>query len=265
MNFSGYLEPIKREVLDWRSKILAQARARDLDGEFFLEVKTPALFTDCLLASETVTLCKGEFDINSLTMPFFTSHLWSELTAKSLPPTLEDLYPVMDPRWIGMQATAMKFSVSQWKDCSCIAYAPFFVPPRVDFLSTLHLLSREFGDPSLWKIEGGRFVLPLVLSGFDIFPDDDIDYNTHMDRNRGTLLPTYKEEAALLFENGCLRSVPGADKIFAEHAKTLTFLNKFLTIEVLMVEKTQQEVLWTKKDEKFYGRILSRILTHKEK
>jgi len=250
----------KNEVIAFRWKILDQVRARNLDGSNFVKVTAPILprYGDEALTA----FCSSNFDVNSIHPPFFPLGVWEKITTKPMPHLFENLYPVTDVRIVGFVMKCMK---CEYHYCTeeFVSFLPWLEHKSVKRISSLYLFDGSC-KPSDVEKSKSPFVLPLLYSGFDIFPPN-VDYATSISNNAHALFDFNQatDSVQKILKSEGSKDVPVAniEDATRDLISVLGSMNYLLDIEVLREMSKGSEPMWTKKDESFYGKVLSRIIT----
>lgn len=245
MSHLEVMSVVREEVMAFRFKMLKQLRERELDGENLVLLEAPILPLSCNGTLKAIIRLRA--DTNALRAPFLSLSAWKKITSRNMPNLFEGLYPLSEPLLSGFVGEIIKWEITDLVallDKQLMTFIPWADKQFAGKMMVLSSFSYDF--ISKLGSSSAPFPVPFLLAAFDIFPDDDKDYSSHILHNYSTLFDLTVETKAL-------------KKMVKEDRVVLSSMNSFLKIVPIQKISSGVEPSWTSKDEAFYRKSASRI------
>lgn len=257
------LDPVKKEVLQYREKIVEQLVKRKLYGESLVTISSLVIGggEDAYVEA----LCKTNINTNNIQLPFFPRRLWEQITNKPLPVIFENYYPATESKFVRFSCSFIKHSFCN-VDCTRAplwTFAPWVNHVQIKHGPVLTQLYDGLNSQANWKTYP-VFALPLLLCDFDLFPfDNDPHAPDALNLNRSVLLDTKAEENewASISNDVDIISKGNLSEI-KKHLYLFSRMEYLVSISPLSSsEEEPEEPKWSNKDEVRYRKVLSSIVS----
>ena len=261
MNKKELLEITRNEVVSFRYKLFDQALAKGLDGENIIKITAP-IFPDLTADSRMTCIAKCSFNINKIHAPFLPQHVWDQITSRTMPHLFENLYPLTDTRIVGPLFTPMKCEYNESKLTGFVTFMPWATSEQVYRHPVLYSV-KQGGKAKELGMSTSPCILPLLLSGYDIFPVG-VEFEDALTHNFKSLFDLSQEFSMFQeLESQAKKAGVSQDIISSVMQNMITILGKldrFLDITIIKHISDGPLPDWSVKDEKYYGKALASII-----
>lgn len=256
------LDLVKKEVLQYREKIVEQLVKRKLYGESLVTISSLVIGggEDAYVEA----LCKTNISTNDIHLPFFTRRLWEQLTNKALPIIFENYYPAYEPKFVRFTCSFIKHSFCNvdWTRTPLWTFAPWIHHSQIKHGPVLTQLYDGLNSQANWKTSP-VFGLPLLLCDFDLFPfDNDPHAADALKLNRSVLLDTKTEENEWAKTARPRDDAPASLTEIKKHLYLFSRMECLVSISPLSgSEEGPEDPKWSSRDEVRYKKILASIVS----